>query len=725
MRKAWGTTSIAAVACLVGGLSAAPIGTAVAAAKVPTTAVADYQLQNDTSTTMADSAGTNDGAIAAGAPAAGLDTHVASQNGFGYQWAAPTVVNDARVVTVPDAADLDPGDREFAVEVKLKTNATDGVLVQKGQSDTPGGSWRVQLQGGQVSCLFRSDTVQGATKSDILVDDNQWHTIKCELVATGTSVYIDGTRDGHQNKAVTGVDSGAEVTVGGKVGCGSIATCDYYVGQVDSVRILKGASFDNQPPVAQFTSDCTANDGTCTFETSGSDDPDGTIDTFEWDWTNNGSFDDTGANPTHDFVNPGTYTVKLRVTDNEGATDSAVHPVTVLTGTPPTRPRQPAATAGDHSAKVTWLHPSADGTGTLTGYVATSTPDGKTCSAAADELTCTVTGLTPGTSYTFRVKANSTVGPSANSKETNAVVPFGKPSKPGKVTAKGGNHQAKVNWTAAKPNGKPVTSYVVTRLPGGVKKTVDGAARSTVFKKLKNGHAYHFTVAAVNAAGRGPTTSSASVTPAEPPAKVTGVSATGGEKSAVVKWAAAKPNGSKVQRYKIESSDGQHRVVDASKLKVKMTFLKSGHSYKFRVRAVNKVGDGPWSAWTKPSVHRAPLGVSRLVSDVVAGQHLALVVLNDHVVGNVSGRGVGDQPADRDVTVDDRPGDRGALVRQRDCRGVGRDVVVAVEEGCASPDQGSRQRVRRLDVHRRGVEADVVVLPVVVVALPVLRDLGV
>jgi hypothetical protein len=31
-----------------------------------------------------------------------------------------------------------------------------------------------------------------------------------------------------------------------------------------------------------------------------------------------------------------------------------------------------------------------------------------------------------------------------------------------------------------------------------------------------------------------------------------------------------------------------------------MTFLKPGHSYKFRVRAINKAGNGPWSAWTKP-----------------------------------------------------------------------------------------------------------------------------
>jgi hypothetical protein len=607
MRRAWGVASAAAAACLVGSVSAAPGVAAPAAHKAPSTVVADYQMESDTGTTMNDSAGSNDGVIAAAAAAAGLDTHVASEGpDFGYQWgAAPGTPNDARVVTVADAADLDPGNREFAVEVKLKTSDTDGVLAQKGDPDTAGGHWRVQLDGGQASCLFRGGAIQGAVKSATLVDDNQWHTIRCELVATGATVYVDGTKEKHQNKAVTEVANDQQVTVGGKVGCANVTACNYYVGQIDFIRVLTGQSFDNQPPVAQFTGDCTANDGSCSFDASASSDPDvgGSIAQYEWDWTNDGSFDTTTANPVqgHNFGSPGTYSVRLRVTDDQGATDSAVHTFDVVTGTPPTRPRLPAATAGDHSATVTWAEPSATGDGTIQNYTVTSTPDGKTCTSAdAQTFTCTVTDLTPGTSYTFRIKANSTVGPSANSKATNAVTPYGVPSRPGKVSAKAGNHKATVTWTAARPNGKQVTSYVVTRFPGDVKKRVDGSARTTVFKNLKNGRAYHFTVAAVNAAGRGPARATEAVTPAGPPTRVKNVTAKGGNNSALVTWAAAKPNGSKILHYKIVSSDGQHRVVDGTARKVKMTFLKAGHSYKFRVRAVNRVGDGPWSAWTKP-----------------------------------------------------------------------------------------------------------------------------
>ena len=599
MRTTWKTLSIAAVACVVGTTMTSPVSAATAAERAPTTVVANYQMQNDTGTTMTDSTGSHDGVIAADAAGAGLDTHVASDDGFGYQWAMPTVVSDSRVVTVADAAELDPGAREFAVEAKVKTGATDGVIVQKGLSTSPGGQWRMQLIDGQVSCLFKSDTVQGATRSTVRIDDNQWHTVACELTASGTTVYIDGARDGHQNKAVTGVDSADPVWVGGKTGCGSLAACDYYVGMVDYLKIFRGARLDNEAPTAAFTSDCTAADGTCTFDASGSTDPDGSIATYEWSWTNNDVFEDAGVNPTHDFVNPGTYSVKLRVTDDEGATDSAVHAVTVVTGAPPSRPRQPAATAGNLSATVTWKPPSLDGDGARTGYTVTSFPDGKTCTAAADATSCEVTALEGGTTYTFRVRAESTVGPSPNSKETNAVTVFGPPGAPEKVTAEGGNHRATVKWTAAKPNGKAVSSYVVTQLPGGVKKKVDGAARHTVFKNLKNGRTYHFTVAGVNAAGRGDATTSNEVTPAGAPGKVTGVNAKGGNNSAVVTWEAAKSNGSKVLRYKIEASDGQHRFVDGDTLKVKVKFLKPGKTYKFRVLAINKAGDGPWSTWSK------------------------------------------------------------------------------------------------------------------------------
>jgi len=58
-------------------------------------------------------------------------------------------------------------------------------------------------------------------------------------------------------------------------------------------------------------------------------DADGTIDLYEWDYTGNGSWDYSSAtspNTTYQYYAAQTYTVLLRVTDNDGlvATDSVV-----------------------------------------------------------------------------------------------------------------------------------------------------------------------------------------------------------------------------------------------------------------------------------------------------------------------------------------------------------------------------------------------------------------
>jgi YD repeat-containing protein len=73
------------------------------------------------------------------------------------------------------------------------------------------------------------------------------------------------------------------------------------------------------------------------FDASGSSDPDGTIETYEWDLDGNGTFEtDTGTDPTtsHAYSSAGTYTVKLRVTDDDGA--SATKSLRVSVTNPPT-----------------------------------------------------------------------------------------------------------------------------------------------------------------------------------------------------------------------------------------------------------------------------------------------------------------------------------------------------------------------------------------------------
>ena len=89
-----------------------------------------------------------------------------------------------------------------------------------------------------------------------------------------------------------------------------------------------------QAPVASFTESAhTAPVHTpITFDPSGSNDPDGTIVLYEWDWDTDGTYDHSTTTPdivSYTYTAPGTYTVTLRVTDNDGLTDTATATKTI------------------------------------------------------------------------------------------------------------------------------------------------------------------------------------------------------------------------------------------------------------------------------------------------------------------------------------------------------------------------------------------------------------
>ncbi|HJH26317.1 MAG TPA: hypothetical protein C5S37_05960, partial [Methanophagales archaeon] len=85
------------------------------------------------------------------------------------------------------------------------------------------------------------------------------------------------------------------------------------------------------PPIALFTYTpilpTTAD--LVTFDASASHGGNGTIINYEWDWTSDGTIDDTGITASHQYPAEGTYTVTLTVTNNHGATDNASRNITV------------------------------------------------------------------------------------------------------------------------------------------------------------------------------------------------------------------------------------------------------------------------------------------------------------------------------------------------------------------------------------------------------------
>ncbi len=108
---------------------------------------------------------------------------------------------------------------------------------------------------------------------------------------------------------------------------------------------------------------------TVTF-TSTSKDNDGSVVSTQWDFENNGSFDANGTQVTHFYLFGGDYTVRVRVTDNEGVTADLTKVVTV--GIPPNDPPTANFTVTPAAPKtlesVTFESTSDDPDGSISTY---------------------------------------------------------------------------------------------------------------------------------------------------------------------------------------------------------------------------------------------------------------------------------------------------------------------------------------------------------------------
>ena len=80
-----------------------------------------------------------------------------------------------------------------------------------------------------------------------------------------------------------------------------------------------GGGGGNQPPVANANGPYSGTAGSAVnFSSAGSNDPDGTIVSYAWDFGDGAT--SSQANPSHTYASAGTYTVTLTVTDDQGAT---------------------------------------------------------------------------------------------------------------------------------------------------------------------------------------------------------------------------------------------------------------------------------------------------------------------------------------------------------------------------------------------------------------------
>jgi Tol biopolymer transport system component/PKD repeat protein len=153
----------------------------------------------------------------------------------------------------------------------------------------------------------------------------------CTFDASGSS-DLDGTIASYVWSFGDGTVIGAGATVTHGYATGTFSARLVVADDVGAVATaLRTLSAVNAPPVASFTVAC--NGPTCTFDGSGSSDPDGTIARYTWYLGDGQIRSGYGAHLDYTY-HTGTFSPTLIVTDNSGATGTAVQTLSVVNAPP-------------------------------------------------------------------------------------------------------------------------------------------------------------------------------------------------------------------------------------------------------------------------------------------------------------------------------------------------------------------------------------------------------
>lgn len=211
------------------------------------------------------------------------------------------------------------------------------------------------------------------------------------------------------------------------------------------------------------------------------------------------------------LTNGSGYTFTVRATNAQGSGPVSEPSASVTPRTVPGAPLSPVATAGRGSVALRWSAPSSTGGAAITGYRVQRSTNGTTWTTVTNSApltrTFTVTGLTNGTRYQFRIAANNVAGSGANSTVVSAT-PRTVPGAPTALAGRPGRKSVVLTWRApSATGGSPITAYRVEYSTNGrtwtTATTRAPLSRTFTVTRLRSGTEYRFRVAAINVAGTG------------------------------------------------------------------------------------------------------------------------------------------------------------------------------------------------------------------------------
>ena len=303
------------------------------------------------------------------------------------------------------------------------------------------------------------------------------------------------------------------------------------------------------------------------------------------------------------LTNGTAYSVKLRATNAIG-TSAASLATSATPAAAPDVPRLVTVGQGQSSAIVAWSAPSSNGGSAITGYTAraftVSTGGSASATCTTANLTCTITGLTNGTTYYIAVVATNAAGSSVETSPRISVIPAAAPGAPTINSVTAGNAYLSVAFTAGSVDSNaPITGYEVSTNGGANWSLASGTSSPLLISSLTNGTTYSVKLRALSVIGSSSASSAVSGTPYTVPSNVNSdsITYTAGSGSVVVSWTAPANNGSAITNTSVTafsaliggSSSGTCSTVNTG-TSCTISGLSNGTTYYVSIETVNGAG---------------------------------------------------------------------------------------------------------------------------------------
>ena len=208
------------------------------------------------------------------------------------------------------------------------------------------------------------------------------------------------------------------------------------------------------------------------------------------------------------------YRFTVIATNSKGDSDNSTQSNQIIPATTPNAPTTITCTTGDMHIDLSWNIPNNGGSEITYYNIQYSSNNGTNWTDISSNTNYkSITGLTNGTPYIFRIAAHNIIGTSSYSSNTSEHIPFNNIEPPYITNSEIGNNSASIFFTQSNTSGYPITKYKYT-LDNGVLFIEKDVNHSPIFiSNINNGTQYNIKISAYAQSGWSNLSNEISITP--------------------------------------------------------------------------------------------------------------------------------------------------------------------------------------------------------------------